>query len=187
MFGTYLCMAEVPSRVMLGCYSRQRKKREGERERERHYTNDLWVSCAVVLISVRCSSSIRGPCVVPLLRHSADACIVVGAILNQRSICPALEMFVYCLFLLVFLLSKTFEVHQKYIQGWNKPFPPTLVQIVNGKFMLSSVEEAKEGENFGDLYVDRRIILNTQRDSKRWTQFRTSVFPELYMVCEWST
>ena len=24
-------------------------------------------------------------------------------------------------------------------------------------------------------------------DSKRWTQFRTSIFPELYMVCEWST
>ena len=23
-----------------------------------------------------------------------------------------------------------------------------------------------------------------QRDSKRWTQFRTSIFPELYMVCE---
>jgi hypothetical protein len=26
-----------------------------------------------------------------------------------------------------------------------------------------------------------------QRDSKRGTQFRTSIFPELYMVCEWST
>ena len=26
-----------------------------------------------------------------------------------------------------------------------------------------------------------------QRDSKIWTQFRTSIFPELYMVCEWST
>jgi hypothetical protein len=24
-------------------------------------------------------------------------------------------------------------------------------------------------------------------DSKRWTQFRKSIFPELYMVCEWST
>ena len=23
-----------------------------------------------------------------------------------------------------------------------------------------------------------------QGDSKRWTQFRTSIFPELYMVCE---
>jgi hypothetical protein len=23
-----------------------------------------------------------------------------------------------------------------------------------------------------------------QRDSKRWTQFRTSIFPELYIVCE---
>jgi len=26
--------------------------------------------------------------------------------------------------------------------------------------MLSSVEEAKEGENLVDLYVDRRIVLN---------------------------
>jgi len=26
-----------------------------------------------------------------------------------------------------------------------------------------------------------------QRDSKIWTQFRTSIFPELYMACEWST
>jgi len=24
-------------------------------------------------------------------------------------------------------------------------------------------------------------------DSKRWTQFRTSIFSELYMVREWST
>ena len=36
----------------------------------------------------------------------------------------------------------------------------------------------------------RRIVIcglphsTVQRDSKRWTQFRTSVFPELYMVCE---
>jgi len=27
-------------------------------------------------------------------------------------------------------------------------------------------------------------FLNIQGDSKRWTEFRTSIFPELYMVCE---
>ena len=27
-------------------------------------------------------------------------------------------------------------------------------------------------------------FLNIQHDSKRWTQFCTSIFPELYMVCE---
>ena len=27
-------------------------------------------------------------------------------------------------------------------------------------------------------------VSNIQGDSKRWTQFRTSIFPELYMVCE---
>ena len=31
------------------------------------------------------------------------------------------------------------------------------------------------------------FCVKMQRDSKRWTQFRTSIFPELYMVCEWST
>jgi hypothetical protein len=27
-------------------------------------------------------------------------------------------------------------------------------------------------------------LYNLQRDLKQWTQFRTSIFPELYMVCE---
>ena len=27
-------------------------------------------------------------------------------------------------------------------------------------------------------------VLHIQVDEKRWTQFRTSIFPELYMVCE---
>ena len=31
------------------------------------------------------------------------------------------------------------------------------------------------------------VILIVQRDSKRLIQFHTSLFPELYMVCEWST
>jgi len=48
-------------------------------------------------------------------------------------------------------------------------------------------------EHFTFFYClrDDLIILlpeqsDIQGDSKRWTQFRTSVFPELYMVCEWS-
>jgi len=28
------------------------------------------------------------------------------------------------------------------------------------------------------------VSVSVQRDSKRWTQFRTSIFPELYTVCE---
>jgi len=28
------------------------------------------------------------------------------------------------------------------------------------------------------------IIIIIQRDSKRWTQICTSIFPELYIVCE---
>jgi hypothetical protein len=34
-------------------------------------------------------------------------------------------------------------------------------------FMLSSVEEAKEGENLGDLYVARRTILNIYSINKQ--------------------
>jgi len=35
--------------------------------------------------------------------------------------------------------------------------------------------------------LEEFIELNIQRDSKRWTQIPTAIFPELYMVCEWST
>jgi len=28
------------------------------------------------------------------------------------------------------------------------------------------------------------MMENIQGDSKRWTQFRTSIFPELYTVCD---
>ena len=30
----------------------------------------------------------------------------------------------------------------------------------------------------------RSVILYIQGDLKRWAEFRTSIFPELYMVCE---
>ena len=33
----------------------------------------------------------------------------------------------------------------------------------------------------------RTLPPNIQVYSKRWTQFRMSIFPELYTVCEWST
>jgi len=32
-----------------------------------------------------------------------------------------------------------------------------------------------------------QVCSNFECDSERCTQFRTSIFPELYMVCEWST
>jgi hypothetical protein len=33
-------------------------------------------------------------------------------------------------------------------------------------------------------FTPKPLPLKVQRDSKRWTQFRTSIFPELYTVCE---
>ena len=48
----------------------------------------------------------------------------------------------------------------------------------------------KQGsETFGsieslELDDELRNLRKVQRDSKRWTQFHTSIFPELYMVCE---
>jgi len=35
--------------------------------------------------------------------------------------------------------------------------------------------------------VKGSVLYDMQRDSKRRIQFRTSVFPELYMVCELPT
>jgi hypothetical protein len=35
------------------------------------------------------------------------------------------------------------------------------------------------------IFLDSKLENKTHSDSKRWTQFRTSIFPELYMVCEW--
>ena len=33
----------------------------------------------------------------------------------------------------------------------------------------------------------RRFLYTAWFKKKKWTQFRMSIFPELYMVCEWST
>jgi len=35
--------------------------------------------------------------------------------------------------------------------------------------------------------ITHNFVLDILRDSERWTQFRTSIFPELCMVCGWST
>ena len=35
-----------------------------------------------------------------------------------------------------------------------------------------------------DLGLVQYLVVNIQRDSRRWTQFRKSIFPELCMVCE---
>jgi hypothetical protein len=32
--------------------------------------------------------------------------------------------------------------------------------------------------------MNQHTFMKVQGDSKRWTQFRTSIFPELYVVCE---
>jgi len=37
---------------------------------------------------------------------------------------------------------------------------------------------------FYNIYIYNVAHLDIQGDSKRWTQFRTSIFPKLYMVCE---
>jgi hypothetical protein len=36
-------------------------------------------------------------------------------------------------------------------------------------------------------YALLNLSVTIQRDSNRWTQFRTSIFPKLYTVCEWPT
>ena len=65
--------------------------------------------------------------------------------------------------------------------------------IINGKSQLwahwsalrderdASVKGYSIGGKRSRYWLSPHII---QRDSKRWTQFRTSIFPELYTVCE---
>ena len=42
-----------------------------------------------------------------------------------------------------------------------------------------------DGLSYHPKHVEQ--FTEIQRNSKRWTQFSTSICPELYMVCEWST
>ena len=51
-------------------------------------------------------------------------------------------------------------------------------------FHCASYEESGCWHDTNDTL---KIHGEIQSASKRWTQFRTSIFPELYMVCEWST
>jgi hypothetical protein len=37
------------------------------------------------------------------------------------------------------------------------------------------------------LLFSSSVSGNIQGDSKRWIQFRTAIFPELYIICGWST
>jgi hypothetical protein len=51
------------------------------------------------------------------------------------------------------------------------------------------IKSNKTDKKSADLLhiITELFSFHIQRDSKRWTQFRTSIFPELYMVREWST
>ena len=53
----------------------------------------------------------------------------------------------------------------------------TLMQTAN-----DSHSESRKSDLTSNTSVPSKN--NTQGDSKRWTQFRTSTFPELYTVCE---
>ena len=68
--------------------------------------------------------------------------------------------------------QNTFQVtrwHMLYVYKFLRPIVPELYYPTYGK-----------------LITDVRYVLpvTLQRDSKRWTQIRTSIFLELYMVCE---
>ena len=54
------------------------------------------------------------------------------------------------------------KISKKKNQSWKDPFRISVDQDV----------------------ANKSYHINVQRDSKRFTQFRKSIFPELYVVCE---
>ena len=55
--------------------------------------------------------------------------------------------------------------------------------ILNPQFHCALLKQRSEKL----IYLPVQAYFFIQRDSKLWTQFRTSLFPELYMLCERST
>ena len=45
-------------------------------------------------------------------------------------------------------------------------------------------QQSAQDDKLQTFQSEVRTVPSVQGDSKRWTQFRTSIFPELYMVCE---
>jgi len=63
-------------------------------------------------------------------------------------------------------------------------FPPIRVNLMKILPWLPNTANAiKKGVRICHVICTCRI----ESDSKRWTQFLTSIFPELYMICECST
>ena len=68
---------------------------------------------------------------------------------------------------------------------------PTLVVVIPLIFVIlpgTSVLNCKIHSQFKVCHPEVfNKYTNIQRDLKSWTQFCTSIFPEIYVVCEWST
>jgi hypothetical protein len=65
---------------------------------------------------------------------------------------------------------------------------PVCIKIKISKIcVFITVLRATKPSQWMILSVTKHCQNSIERDQKRWTQFRTSIFPELYMVCKWST
>jgi hypothetical protein len=67
-----------------------------------------------------------------------------------------------------------------------EPFIRAVVTVFTTNYNIKSCTLTARSNPVYLLHIIMLLIPdeNMQRDSKRWTQFRESIFPELYMVCE---
>ena len=64
-----------------------------------------------------------------------------------------------------------------------------LLHIFSAYITVNTLHLHYKYQSFNSVCCDTHThaYMYIQDDSKRLTQFHTSIFPELYMVCEWST
>jgi hypothetical protein len=158
----YLYIVQVPSPATVG-YTE-------DKARDRHYANDPSGELRSA-VDTHTQHLINQGSPVSCVSHATlFMCALFWVkFLTTEPCVTALKMCMYfvCSYL-YFCVSEMSEVRQKCVHCWNKCFSHTVVKIVDGKYMVSSVEQAQGRRCLGDLGVDWRIMLN--RSSRHGTR-----------------
>ena len=102
-------------------------------------------------------------------------------LISNACVCPSIHtgFIIHYLYNLLFITALT-------VIYWFLPLPFSSTFFFFIAFCLCCIS-SHVLSLYPSAYIYIYIYTYTQRDSKRWTQFRTSIFLEQYMVCEWST